>query len=150
LLRSQIQRIAASATISFAWDVLNGPASAPGAVLVGVVPLNVPIPGLCTNLYTEGSLLSVPFTTSATGTATTTALTIPWTPAWNTVVVTAQAAAADPTQPFNLPLAATQGVSCEVPAAQPPSRGYRLWAMTTNATTGSLSDASWLVTQFRH
>ena len=148
-LRSQIQRSPTS-VISFAWDVFAGPASAPGAVLLGLAPLNVAISGLCTNLYTDGGLLSIPFTTSATGAATTAALTAPYDPAWSSLVISAQAAAADASQPFFMPLAATQGTRCEVPPALPAARGYRLWAFTTSALTGTLSNASWLVTQFRH
>ena len=150
LLRSNITHVMSSSTISFAWNVIGAPATANGALLLGLAPLDLPVPGLCTNLYTDATVLSVPFTASAAGVANTTAVTTPYNPAWAALVVTAQAAALDASQP-GLPLAATQGVRSEIPPALPPTNGARAWALgNPTATSGSSSRTSWLVTQFRY
>jgi hypothetical protein len=147
LVRSQIQHVLASTTISFGWSVSGAPPGS-GTVLVGLAPINVPVPGLCTNLYTLG-MLYVPFTTGNTGSGNTTAASLPFDPSWTSIVLSVQAAAPDPSQ-TGLQVAASQGARCEIPAAMPAVRGARLWALgNPTATTGSTATSGWLVTRFR-
>jgi hypothetical protein len=150
-VRSQIRNTLATATVTVQLDVIRGPASASGAVLLGLVPLDIPIPGLCTNLYTDGGIVSIPFTTASTGTATTPALNVAWSTGLVGLVLTAQAAAADASQPA-MPIAATQGIRCEMPPLTlPPARGARSWIFgATSGLSGGASNEGWLVTQFRH
>jgi hypothetical protein len=149
LLRSQIRHVQATGLISFVWDMLGGPATAGGVLLLGRGPLNAPVPGLCTNLYTDAVLPVVTFATTAAGAAATSPMIVAYDPSWVGPCVTGQAVALDGSQP-GLPIAATQGVRCEVPPPLPVSNGARLWALgNPGALTGSSSRTSWLVTQFR-
>ena len=149
LLRSQIQHVLASSSVSFAWDMLGAPAAASGVLLLGLLPLDVPLPGLCTNLYTEGSLV-LPFMAANDGTAGVKGGLVPFDPSWLSIVLSGQAAAVDATQP-GLGLAASQGVRCSIPPPMLPTvRGARAWALgNPTALSGSSASTSWLVTQFR-
>jgi hypothetical protein len=151
LARSQISQTFASGLVDFRFDCSGGPASANGAVLMGFAPLNVPIPGLCTNLYTDGSIGNLPLTTTGAGGGSTGQLPLPWNPAWLNLVITAQAAALDASQQ-RIPVAATQGLRCSIaPPSLPVATGARLWSQNnTTAVTGTSSTNGWLVTQFRH
>jgi hypothetical protein len=127
----------------------GGPGAAGGVLLLGRAPLNTPVPGLCTNLYTDAVLPVVTFVTSSAGTASTLPMLVGYDPSWTGPFVTAQAVALDGTQP-GLPIAATQGVRCEVPPPLPAVNGARAWALgSPTAPSGNSARTSWLVTQFR-
>ncbi len=150
LLRSQLRHVFTTSQMVFQWDVVAAPPLATGAVLVGFAPFNVPVPGLCTNVYTDGSLLSVPLTSLANGTGSTLAIGVPYNPTWVGVPLSAQAACLDATQP-GIGLAASQGVRSSIPIEVLPTvNGARVWSLNNPlSATGTRSPNSWLVTQFR-
>src|SRR5262249_14607144 len=132
----------------------GGPTSAPSVLLVGLTSPNVPLPGLCTSVYTDAAIFSVSDTTTATGeivTIPSPSFTLAYDPLLVGFTVTAQAASLDASQP-GLKVAASNGNTASLPPLMPVpavqiARIFSNGAPT--ATTGTLSKTTGLVTRFQ-
>jgi hypothetical protein len=142
--------IAWNNTLQLSWAFFNAPAAQPAAVLVGATSADLPVPGLCTNLYVGNIFLTLTGVTSGTSFGTPT-LTIPSQPAYVGAQLWSQGAVADPGQ-AGIPFALTQRHAATVPA--PPGvagPARRIYATSPVATTGGTETYPfWLVTRFKH
>lgn len=139
--------------------IANGPPNSLALMAIGFSNPNVPVPGLCSNLYTDAALLQVLGTTSATGAYTadnpTGAFILPNSATGLTLFT--QAFAFDAGSTLALPLTASNGRSATVPAigTAEVNQVTRLWNTVggTTATTAFFSPTTvgtGLVTQFTH
>ncbi len=139
--------------------IANAPPNALALMAIGFSNPNAPAPGVvCSNIYTDGTLVQFLGVTSATGTFTandpTGAIIVPNTATGITLFT--QAFAIDPTSP-TLFLIASNGRSATVPAVGTAEVNLmtRLWntAGGTTATTAAFATSTvgyGLVTQFTH
>ena len=149
LLRATNLAVTTTSSWSLQWNVTLATPSAPSAVLVGLVNPNIPLPGLCTSLFTDGGLFNITGTTSTTGAWNTTALTVPYNPSLVNFSFTAQAAAIDATMP-GIGVAASNGITEALPPLPGALQLTRIFA-SNNATalTGGIGTGYGLVTRFR-
>ena len=129
------------------WGVTTtaAPASTPAAWLIGSQQINQPLQGLCTNVYTN-PLVTVAGTTDATGTWQVYFQT-PQNPVFFATSLTMQTAAADATQPFFLPVAASNGLVYRAAPMQPTFAVAIVRGLNGNAT-GSLLTGQATVVKF--
>ena len=139
--------------------ITAAPPNALALMAIGFSNPNIPVPDLCTNLYTDAALVQLLGLTTATGTFTadtpTGAIIVP-----NSVVGTqffTQAFALDPLSTSALPLTASNGRSATVPGigSAQVNQVTRLWNTVggTTATTAFFSTSTvgyGLVTEFTH
>ena len=139
--------------------ITAGPANELALMAIGFSNPNLPVPGLCGNLYTDATLIQVLGLTTATGTFTedtpTGAIVIP-NAAIGTAIYT-QAFVFDAGSTFGIPLVASNGRVSTVPAAGSAqvNQVTRLWNTVggTTATTAFFSQVTvgyGLVTEFTH
>ena len=139
--------------------IAAAPPNALALMAIGFSNPNIPVPDLCSNLYTDAALVQLLGLTTATGTFTndtpTGAIIVP-----NTVVGTqffTQAFAFDPLSTSALPLTASNGRSATVPGigTAQVNQVSRLWNTVggTTATTAFFATSTvgyGLVTEFTH
>ena len=131
------------------WNCANAPAGAASSILVGLGNPNVPIPGLCANLYVYQLFLTINATATATGTFTSNTLSFPLNPALAGLQTHAQGASVDAGPP-NTPFALTNGVMTTW-AVPDFVRIARIWLSgSPTGTSGSLGAYDALVTRFTH
>lgn len=136
-----------SDTHDLAWAVANAPANALTMLFLDTQGVNLPIPGLCTNL-TAGPLVMVGGTADGAGAFTLRLANIPFDPTVVNLQLHAQAICPDAGQP-GLQFALTNGDRNLVPP-QPP-RIMRLYVDNVNSATGSRETSPYgLVTRFQH
>jgi hypothetical protein len=139
--------------------IANAPANSLALMAIGFTNPNVPVPGLCSNLFTDATLIQVLGLTSATGTFTadtpTGAIIVP-NNATGLQIFT-QAFAFDLLSTAGLPLTASNGRSSTVPAVGTAqvNQVTRLWNTVggTTATTAAFATSTvgyGLVTEFTH
>lgn len=139
--------------------IAGAPANALALMAIGFSNPNVPVPGLCANLYTDATLIQVLGLTSATGTYTadnaTGAFIVPNTATGLTLFT--QAFAFDPLSTLALPLTASNGRSSTVPSigTAQVNQVTRLWNSVggTAAVTAAFATSTvgyGLVTEFTH
>jgi hypothetical protein len=126
-----------------AFSATNAPPNAGGALLLGLANPNAPVPGLCANLFVT-PMVTVPSTVPASG---------PWLPLGHIapspripylaalvgMLLETQAAALDPTQPFALKVAASNGVSVRLNDWTPAFQVAQISEVGTATGTGTLS-----------
>jgi hypothetical protein len=155
-LRTNINSSTSTNAWTVSWSVSGAPSSATTAIMTGFTNPNAPIFGLCSgaNLYTDALLFTLTATSTTTGTLTqpSPALSLPFDPYLVGFTVHAQAASIDNTQ-TGLPVAASNGNTASLPPLMPVPAVQigRVYASgTPTATTGSMSNASGLVTRFQY
>jgi hypothetical protein len=134
------------------WRIFYGPVASTGIIFLGAAGTNLPIPGLCTNLYVDRFFHTfVGPTTGASGVFNAGFL-VPFDKGLIGIVVHAQGFAVDSGHP-GLGLAATQGVSAtivDIPSVGPVRRIYGGPTAPTGTTDTSLMPLPYgLVTRFR-
>jgi hypothetical protein len=130
----------------FDYAVANAPANAAAVFLFGTVNPNLPVPGLCTNLFVT-PVLSVSGTTDGQGAWRPLATILPspriaYADAAVGARVEAQVIALDANRPGGLPLAGTNGVSSTLPPWTPTVDIARLHETGTTTGTGTLARGS--------
>ncbi|MCC6670457.1 MAG: hypothetical protein IT458_05305 [Planctomycetes bacterium] len=150
-LRSQVYASPSRQLFSLRWDIERGPTSAQTTCLVGLADPNLPVPGLCTNLRTDGALFTVSATTNATGTANSAALTTPYSSSLAGFVFTSQAFALDAGQ-SGIPVAGSNGITITLPAipATPPGIARIAAQGNAAASSGTIYAGTGLVTRLRY
>jgi hypothetical protein len=131
---SQFHAYAAAAQFAAMFWSANGPASLPSTMLLGTSALDVPVPGLCSNLYVA-PLITVAAVTTADGLHAVGPLVLPYDPALVGLTLMHQTAGIDPTRSDAIKVAVSNRATNSVPA--PPAGGAapirRLWLLG-NAT----------------
>jgi hypothetical protein len=123
-------------SFEFYWSFSNGPAFAPSSFLMGTGPLDLPVPGLCSNLYVSGVFVTLSASTNASGTAIAPAISVPYNPAFVGMNLHGQGASADAGQ-TGLPVAVTDGARVTIePLPGPALPIYRLYTGSVTGTTG--------------
>lgn len=112
----------------------NAPVSAPATVLIGTTQLSVPLPGLCTNVYTN-ALASLSGTTDASG-LWEPYFGVPFNAAYVGVPLTMQSAVLDLARP-GVQLAASNGLVYRVAPPQPSFAAAMVTGTTGSATATS-------------
>lgn len=137
--------------ITLRWGIERGPSSAQTTILIGLADPNLPVPGLCTNLRTDGTLISLGTTTGTTGNVTTPALTVPYSQGLAGFPFTCQAFALDQGQ-GGIPVAGSNGLAVTMPTlpATPPGIARIFAQGSPTATSGTLSNGTGLVTRLRY
>lgn len=130
-------------------SVTNAPPNAAGLLLLGLNNLNVPLPGLCTNLFVS-PLVTLNGTVPASGAwlplgGIAPAPRIPYQAALVGTYFEAQAAADDPTVPFPLKLAASNGLSVRLNDWTPAFQIAQISETGTTTGTGTLSASAAVV-----
>ena len=119
---------------SLIFDVDHGPVGEMVLINVGLNPINLPIPGLCTNLYVQRLAdLTIPMVTNAVGSVSHT-FTGPWDDSFRNVHLHFQGWSPDMGQRFPIQLAGTNGVDHRIVEATP--RVKSIMAFTKNAAQG--------------
>ncbi|HEX6812914.1 MAG TPA: hypothetical protein VF384_14920 [Planctomycetota bacterium] len=149
----------ARGTLMMNGTITNGPANALALMAIGFVNPAAPVPGWCSNLYTDAVVLQFLGLTSATGSFTadnpTGAFILPNTAVGATLFT--QAFAFDPLSSASFPLVMSNGRSATVPAVGTAqvNQVTRLWSntgpgTTTTAAFGTTIVGYGLATQFTH
>jgi hypothetical protein len=123
----------ATNAIQFGWWIGSAPANAPSTFLIGGLASDLPVPGLCTNLYVGGGFVTVDATANAAGTATMPAVAVAFAPAFVGAQLHGQGASVDAGQ-SGLPIALSQGASVTVAAIPVLHPIYRLYGGLTETT----------------
>jgi hypothetical protein len=134
--------------VSIGWSFTNGAATAPSAVLIGTSRIDVPVPGLCSNLYINNIVVTLTGVSGGSGTFTAPGVNFLWQPAFAGGKLFAQGASADAGQ-SPIPATMTNGSEVTVPAY--PDRLVRVYAISATATTGTHDTAPFgLATRFTY
>ena len=154
-LRSNIVSTTTTNAWTASWAVTGGPSSRTTAVMVGFTNPSLTLPGLCSpaRLYTDNALFTLTGTTTAAGAIAslpTPALSVPFTQSLVGLILTAQAASIDPTQP-GLGVSASNGNAVQLPPQMPASAQIgRVYAFgSPSAATGTWETTTALVTRFQ-
>lgn len=137
--------------LSFGGSIARGPASAASVMMVGIVNLDLTIPGLCEKLFPL-TVWSFNFNLSTSGSGSMTTLTTPHNVAWAGAQVFSQTAALDANQP-GLPVALSNGTAVTLPpfAPTPLVEICRIYEGTSSsATVGSITHNYGLVVRWTH
>ncbi len=97
---------------------LYGAPNSPSAILLGVVNPNLQVPGLCTNVYTDGLVSFASVSAGTLASFSTPDLLIPFNAAWVGVKLYSQAASIDTGRP-GIQVALSAGIENTLPALQP-------------------------------
>ena len=131
---SQFHTYAAAAQFAVVFWSTNGPASLPGVMLVGASALDLPIPGLCSNLYVS-PLMTFGGTTNADGLHVVGPFAVAYDPALVGLTLMHQSAGLDPTRTDPVKVAVSNRATNSLPPQ--PAGGAapirRLW-LSGNAT----------------
>ena len=123
---------------TLSWKCVNGPNSAATALLIGVAATNIPLFGLCTNIYTS-PVVNLAGGTDATGTWNVGPLPVAYNPGYIGAHLFAQMASFDPLRGDLLKLSVTNGADTMVPAIPGAYPIYRIFnTSSATATTGTL------------
>jgi hypothetical protein len=106
-------------------------------ILLGATNPDLPLPGVCTRLHSDGAV-ALAGTANPAGAFSTGTLTTTFQNAFANVTLYGQAWCADPGQ-AGLPFAGSQGVAVTV--ADLPARITRVWADDVLAATGTRSES---------
>lgn len=151
---------AMSLTTSFNADVTNlnlnfstlrAPSTAPVVLAFGLSNPNLPLPGLCTSLYTDALVQVALGTSGSTGSLASVGFSVPWQNSFSGVDLFSQVLSPDLTQ-VGLPLALSNGRQSPLPltrggpAPAGIKRTYNL--SSSSALTGTTPSTSAVVTQF--
>ncbi|MFO1054461.1 MAG: hypothetical protein U1F36_19750 [Planctomycetota bacterium] len=112
------------------------PTTTPGVWIVGFLALDLPIPGVCANLWPQYAV-SVPTTSDATGKATP-YFQVPSNPAWLGLPMEMQMAYADASLPFPVPVALSNGLTYRVEPMEPAFNVCSVVTGTPGNATGTL------------
>lgn len=148
-----VYSIALTNSLRMNWIVSNATSAAPTAVILGVVGIDQPIAGLCSNLYVGGWLLTINGLSSNTGSLSTTPIELsPFDPAWVGVKLYTQAVAADAGQPVIQVAVSNRAESTIAPMpAGATDKIRRIYSSSVSATTGSWEFYNYgLVVRFTH
>lgn len=139
--------------LNLSFSTLRAPSSAPVILALGVSNPNLPVPGLCTSLYTD-ALLQVPLGTSGTtGSLSSVVISAPWQDSFAGVNLFSQVLSPDLSQ-TGLPLALSNGRQSPLPLTRggPAPAGIRRTYSTSSssALTGVAPSTSAVVTQITY
>lgn len=129
------------------WQVYDAPASTLGAIWLGSMSLEVPVPGLCAPVLVGGVFTSLSYQTEVDGFARV-AVQIPWSAPLAGAVVFGQAAALDPGRPTDLPLALSSGVESTLATAPATVPIVNLVSLGAQSQTGALTRARGIAVRF--
>jgi hypothetical protein len=132
---------------TFAWNGRYARASQPSVVHVGTAATNLPIGGLCTNIYTL-PVFALSTTSNAAGDVSVGPISSPFDVSWIGATLYAQAACVDLGQAGFYKVSASDGSRCAVPALGGP-RVTRLFnTSSASAATGTIGRSYGLVVAF--
>ncbi len=136
--------------LSFGGSIARGPASAAAVMMVGIVNLDLTIPGLCEKLF-PFTVWSFNINLSTSGSGSMTTLSTPHNAAWAGAQVFSQTAALDANQP-GLPVALSNGTAVTLPPFPPaPIDVCRIYSSgSSSATSGSLGSNYGLIVRWTH